>query len=170
MKRILVVDDDAANRYFMAVALRQSGYEVVEAKTGLEALEITEQEPHLARLLWLSTLLDTAITREWVVGMGRLTSAQHLAHLICELYVRLKIIGHADRSFALPFTQSDLGDALGLSVVHVNRKLQELRGAGLVEWRDGRVKIKDFDRLAELARKRAEARGWKSGESAPGEI
>lgn len=114
--------------------------------------QVTEESPHLARMFWLSTTVDGAIQRTWITCLGRRSAEQHLAHLICELYVRLEVAGIAsDMTFAFPVTQAQLGDVLGLSVVHVNRKLQELRAAGLVEWRDGKVTIKDFDRLAGLS-------------------
>jgi CRP-like cAMP-binding protein len=114
--------------------------------------QITEQNPHLARLFWMSTTIDGAIQRTWITCLGRRSAEQHLAHLICELYVRLEVAGVAsDMTFEFPVTQVQLGDVLGLSVVHVNRKLQDLRAAGLVEWRDGKVKIRDFDRLAALS-------------------
>ncbi|TIN16370.1 MAG: winged helix-turn-helix domain-containing protein, partial [Mesorhizobium sp.] len=77
---------------------------------------------------------------------------QHLAHIICELYVRLEIVGLAsDQKFAIPLTQAEMGDVLGLSVVHVNRTLQELRAKDLVIWKDRRIVILDFQRLALLA-------------------
>ncbi len=118
-----------------------------------EAIKVvTETNPHLARMFWLSTVIDGAIQRTWITCLGRRSAEQHLAHLICELYVRLEVAGAAsDFMFEFPVTQAQLGDVLGLSVVHVNRKLQELRAVGLVEWRDGKVKIRDFQRLAQMA-------------------
>jgi CRP-like cAMP-binding protein len=114
--------------------------------------EITERNPHLARLFWLSTTIDGAIQRTWITCLGRRSAEQHLAHLVCELYIRLEAAGIAsDFAFEFPVTQMQLGDVLGLSVVHVNRKLQELRAAGLLEWRDGKVKIRDFERLAKMS-------------------
>lgn len=114
--------------------------------------EITERYPHLARLLWLSTLIDGAIHREWLVAMGRRPAVSHTAHLICELFLRLQAIGRTEgNSFRLPLTQAELGDTLGLSTVHVNRTLQELRAAGLVTWRDQIVTINDWDGLAAMA-------------------
>ena len=113
---------------------------------------VTETSPHLARMFWLSTVIDGAIQRTWITCLGRRSAEQHLAHLICELYVRLEVAGAAsDFMFEFPVTQAQLGDVLGLSVVHVNRKLQELRAAGLVEWRDGKVKIRDFERMAQMS-------------------
>lgn len=114
--------------------------------------DVTARNPHLSRLFWLSTTIDGAIQRTWITCLGRRSAEQHLAHLICELYVRLEAAGIASGfAYEFPITQAQLGDVLGLSVVHVNRKLQELRAAGLVEWRDGKVRIRDFDRLAALS-------------------
>lgn len=114
--------------------------------------KITEEHPHLTRMLWLSTLIDTAIHREWLVALGRLSAAGHLAHLLCELYLRLEVVGLAkDYKFDFPVTQTVLADALGLSTVHVNRVVQELRREGFVAWRGTHVTIKDWDALARLA-------------------
>jgi CRP-like cAMP-binding protein len=114
--------------------------------------EITERHPHLARLLWLSTLIDGAIHREWLVAMGRRPALGQMAHLFCELFLRLQVVGLTDgNSFRLPLTQAELGDTLGLSTVHVNRVAQELRAAGLIGWREQRVTISDWDGLAAAA-------------------
>jgi CRP-like cAMP-binding protein len=84
--------------------------------------------------------------------MGRRSAVEHLAHLLCELYSRLEVMGLVDgASFNLPLTQADLGDALGLSLVHVNRTVRELRQSGLVTWRATRLTIKDWTGLAKLA-------------------
>lgn len=104
-------------------------------------LEWTERHPRLGRLLWQDTLLDGAIFREWVVNVGRRTAYQRVAHLLCELVTRLRALGLArDHGCDLPVTQVELADATGLSPVHVNRVLQELRGDGLIEPR-GRVLV-----------------------------
>lgn len=114
--------------------------------------EITEKHPHLGRLLWLSTLIDGAIHREWLVAMGRRPALNQMAHILCELFVRLQAVGLTqDKSFTLPLTQAELGDALGLSTVHVNRVVQELRGAGLITWRGETLTIEDWPRLEEVA-------------------
>ena len=111
-------------------------------------VRLTENYPHLTRLLWLLTLLDGSIHREWLVGMGRLSATQRTAHLICELYVRLNSVGLAgDCRFALSITQSALADAIGISTVHVNRVLQELRQRRLIDWDGGDLEIKDWDGL-----------------------
>jgi len=110
--------------------------------------EITETHPHLTRMMWLSTLLDAAMHREWLVTLGRLPAPAHLAHLLCELYLRLEAVGAAENySFEFPVTQTLLADALGLSTVHVNRVVQELRREKLITWRGAKVTIPNFDRL-----------------------
>ncbi|HYG30572.1 MAG TPA: Crp/Fnr family transcriptional regulator [Allosphingosinicella sp.] len=112
---------------------------------------ITEEEPHLTRLLWFSTLIDSAIQREKILSVGRRPALSRLAHLLCELRVRLDVVGLAsDGSFALPITQLDLGDATGLTSVHVNRMLKQLRDDRLVTFRGGQVTIHDWPRLQKV--------------------
>jgi CRP-like cAMP-binding protein len=114
--------------------------------------DITERYPHLARLLWLSTLVDSSIHREWLVAMGRRSAREHMAHIVCELFVRLELVGLTQGdTFQMPVTQAELGDTLGISTVHVNRVLQELRGEGLITWRGEKLTIHDFERLKEVA-------------------
>lgn len=113
---------------------------------------ISETHPHLTRLLWLSTVVDAAIHRAWLAAMGRRSTAGQIAHLLCELYVRMKAVERTqDYSFPLPITQADLGDVLGKSTVHVNRALQVLRRDGLLAWKDRKVTILDWDRLVRAA-------------------
>jgi CRP-like cAMP-binding protein len=113
---------------------------------------ITDDHPHLTRVLWLTTLIDGSIHRSWVTAMGRRTAEQHLAHLACELYVRLSRAGFAEgNAFTLPLTQGDMANALGLSSVHVNRVTMELRRKGLIRWRQRVMEVPDFDKLAEFA-------------------
>ena len=118
-----------------------------------EALrEISEKSPHLTRLLWLSTLMDAAIHREWITSMGRRSALERAAHLFCEIYSRLKVVGRTkEMSFKFPLTQAELGDTLGLSLVHVNRVVQSLRSQGLVTWEGRRLTILDWDKLVEVA-------------------
>lgn len=115
-------------------------------------IEVTERHPHLTRLLWLDTIIDAAIHRQWLVAMGRRSGLGHLAHLVCELYLRLQAAGQADDlTFELPLTQTMLGDALGLSTVHVSRLISELRSEGVIAWSGGRIQILDWRRLTEIA-------------------
>ena len=114
--------------------------------------EITEQHPHLTRVYWFGTNLDGAIHREWEVSLGRRTAISKVAHLFCELYVRLGIVGLTDGlSYELALTQMDLAECLGLTSVHINRTLKELREGGLVEFRDRTVAIQDLDGLQRVA-------------------
>jgi CRP-like cAMP-binding protein len=114
--------------------------------------EITEKHPHLTRVYWFGTNLDACIHREWELSLGRRTAIQRMAHLFCELQVRLGIVGLADASgYALPITQAILAECLGLTSVHVNRVLKELRERALVEFRGGRVAIHDLERLQAIA-------------------
>lgn len=114
---------------------------------------LTERFPHLTRMLWLMTLLDGSAQREWLVGMGRLSALERVAHLLCEIYTRLVFVSLAsDNQFNLPITQAALADTIGISTVHVNRVLQELRQGGYLAWDGGMLKILDWDRLVSLAR------------------
>jgi len=111
---------------------------------------ITEQFPHLTRLYWFGTNVDAAIHREWELSLGRRTARGKLAALFCELQLRLQVVGLADeQGYDLPLTQTDLAECTGLTNVHVNRTLKELREAGLVEVQGGRVAILN---LADLRR------------------
>ena len=113
---------------------------------------LTADYPHLTRILWFSTNLDAAIHREWEVSLGRRTALARVAHLFCELYQRLKIVGMTqDHMFELALTQTDISECLGLTSVHVNRTLRALREAGLLEFRGRKVKITDPKGLAEVA-------------------
>ncbi len=93
-----------------------------------EALEeLTRTCPRVAKVFRRDTLIDAAVFREWMLGMGRRSAVTRIAHVLCEVFVRLRAVGLAqERECELPLTQAELGDALGLSTVHVNRSLQEL--------------------------------------------
>lgn len=118
-----------------------------------EAIErIVADHPSIQRAFRWATLVDEAILREWLVGMGQRTADRRMAHLFCELHVRFRTVGLATRSdFNLPLSQSDLGDILGLSQVHVNRMLQNLRGKGLISFNSGKVVMPDAEQLREFA-------------------
>jgi CRP-like cAMP-binding protein len=113
---------------------------------------ITETHPHLGRMLWFSTLLDAAIHREKILSIGRRSAVARIAHIFCELLVRLRLVGLADETgYALPLTQADLADVTGLTSVHVNRMLKKLRDEKLLTFRGGRVSIGDWEGLQRLA-------------------
>jgi CRP-like cAMP-binding protein len=108
--------------------------------------------PRIVRALWWATLVDAAILREWLASMGRRQADQQLAHLLCELLIRLQVVGHATgNSYQLPMTQEELADTLGISAVHVNRVLQLLREDGLIVLQGRTLTIPDVDRLMEFA-------------------
>jgi CRP-like cAMP-binding protein len=108
--------------------------------------------PHLARLFWFTTNMDAAIHREWVLSLGRRSALSRTAHLFCELQVRLGIVGLADETgYPLSLTQTDVAECLGLTAVHVNRVLRELRERGLMEFRNRRVRILDQAGLRRVA-------------------
>jgi CRP-like cAMP-binding protein len=114
--------------------------------------DISENHPHLTRLLGVNIAVDAAVHRQWIVSMGRCSALEHAAHLLCEMFLRLRAVGLTeDDSFKLPLTQAELGDTLGLSTVHVNRVVQELRAQGLITWRGEMLVIDDWERLQELA-------------------
>src|SRR3954449_507073 len=113
--------------------------------------EVLDVSPALAQAFWRETLMQAAIFQEWVVNLGRRDALARLAHILCELTVRLQAMGLArDLSFAIPWTQTDAADACGISSVHANRVIQELRHLGLLEWDSKRVKIHDWDALVKL--------------------
>jgi CRP-like cAMP-binding protein len=113
---------------------------------------ITEKYPRLTRALWWDVAVDGAIFREWMVGIGRRDAQQRIAHLLCELLHRLGAIGLVEKlGYALPLTQTDLGDAVGVTPVHVNRVLRDLRKANVVTFSKHRVEIRDAERLARIA-------------------
>ena len=118
-----------------------------------EKLEaITVDFPHLTRVYWFSTDLDAAIHREWMLSAGRRTAIGRVAHLFCELLVRLEVTGCVeDNSYEFPLTQVQLADCLGLTAVHVNRTLQELRRQGLIELREKRLRILNVPELKRIA-------------------
>jgi CRP-like cAMP-binding protein len=110
-----------------------------------EALtRITVTHPHLTRLLWFSTMIDAAIHREWVFRNSCLSAVKRMANFFCEMNRRLEFIGLSDgKGFTLALTQVDLGDACGLTSVHVNRVLRELRERELMLFKGGGVTILD---------------------------
>lgn len=111
-------------------------------------LDLTETYPRIGRALWRTTLLDAAVFRQWLVGIGRRSAHARIAHLLCEMRLRLDAVGLSrNGSYDLPVTQMELADALGLSAVHVNRTLQALRSEGLITLQGGKVTIEDWDGL-----------------------
>jgi CRP-like cAMP-binding protein len=104
----------------------------------------------IADVFWRDTLIDAAIYREWMAGIGRRDAHARIAHLLCELFLRLKAVGltHGD-AYEMPITQAELADLLGLSTVHVNRTLQQLRGSGIISTSREKVVIRNWNKLQE---------------------
>jgi CRP-like cAMP-binding protein len=122
---------------------------VIPAET---IISLTDHHPRIARGLWWSTLVDEAITREWVINVGQREAFERVAHLICEMFVRLRAVGLTNGlNFDFPVTQTELGDTTGLTMVHTNRMLQELRAQGLISLKGRKLTILDLDRLANLS-------------------
>jgi CRP-like cAMP-binding protein len=105
----------------------------------------------IAKLFW-SFSSDSAVYAEHIVDLGRRSALERIAHFFLELLIRLQAVGLADeRSYRIPLTQELIGDALGLSIPHVNRVLRRLREDKLVVVEEQRVTIKDIEALSELA-------------------
>ena len=106
-------------------------------------LELTER-PAIARALWWASLVDEAVLREWLLNIGARPAEERIAHLLCELLVRLRTVGlSSDGVYELPLTQTDLADTVGLTHIHVNRMLQRLRAAGAITLKGNRLVIHD---------------------------
>lgn len=135
----------------------------VQALTRIELARIDRQalrdlaadRPAIGQALWHESLVEGAISREWIANIGRRSARGRTAHLMCEVAVRSERAGMGERSdFELPMTQEQLGDALGLTAVHVNRTLRSMQDDGLIrrskrsvavaDWR-GLVAEADFD-------------------------
>lgn len=112
---------------------------------------VVQARPAVAEALWRDTLIDAAIAREWVVNVGRRGATERIAHLLCEFAARRNVAGlGAIEHFELPMTQEQIGDATGLTGVHVNRKLHDLQRMGVIA-RDRRdLHIRDWARLKRI--------------------
>lgn len=111
---------------------------------------LVETHPNIALAFWRDAVAEGGVYRQWLTSIGRRTAKQRLAHVICETFARMEAVGQADSGqFHFPVTQGQLGDALGLSSVHINRTLQELRNDGLLTWKGTVVTILEPERLRE---------------------
>ena len=128
----------AINRCEMAIVPRAALLDLIAAR------------PAIRLAVWIDTLVDASIFREWVVNVGRRDSRARIAHLLCELALRLKNIGEGDDRFDFPLTQEQLADATGLTAVHTNRTLQSLRRAGLIQLSNGILQVLDWKELCEV--------------------
>ncbi|TQS74035.1 Crp/Fnr family transcriptional regulator [Rhodobacteraceae bacterium] len=132
----------------------------IEPVTDIEVTEIRVQDlldafartPRLATAVLWAASRDEAMVVEHLVGIGRRDAFQRMAHFLLELGERLTLVGLGSKAgYACPLTQYLLADALGLSAVHVNRVLRQLREAGMVTFRDGLVVFDNYDRLTDFA-------------------
>ena len=114
--------------------------------------QLTERRPRVAQALRWQELVGSSIQREWLLNIGQRSAVERLAHLFVELYVRWRAVGFArDLMLDFPVTQTDLADATGLTSVHINRTLQELRRKGLIELTRRELRILDLQRLMQRA-------------------
>ncbi len=110
--------------------------------------KLCERHYRIAKAFWRETLIDGAIFREWMTSIGQREAYSRIAHLLCEMMVRLRAVGLVNGySCNWPITQAEVGDALGIVTVHVNRVLQEMRADGLIELSGDRLNIPDWETL-----------------------
>ena len=128
----------------------------IGAITAMRVAQITREEmdaltaahPRVTQALWWDDLVTAAVQREWTLNVGQRTAYERIGHLIAELFFRLRVVGLTDGdSFDFPVTQTDIADATGLTSVHVNRTIKELRADGLLIMERRRVTLPDLDRL-----------------------
>lgn len=113
---------------------------------------LMERRPRIAKAMYISQLVDEGTMRAWITSMGRRTSTERVAHLMCEFYLRARNIGLTNEaSLSLPMSQILLADALGMTNVHINRVLKELRIAGAMALRRGSLDIVDPDLMVRIA-------------------
>lgn len=113
---------------------------------------VADDHPRLAVAFWRRLLVDAATQREWTLSNGQRSALERIAHLFCECFHRLRAVGLAGpSSYAFPLTQTDVAEATGLTPVHVNRTLQEMRATGLIVLKERMLDIPDPDLLADRA-------------------
>lgn len=114
--------------------------------------ELTSRNSRLAKALWWASLVMEAVEREWIVNLGQREAVERLAHLLCELFYRLRAVGLTQgNSYHLPATQSELAETTGMSPVHVNRSVKDLRDAGLIQQHGRTLTLPDLPRLEAFA-------------------
>ena len=119
-------------------------------RTALE--EVAFARPPVGKALWLETLVDGSIFREWIINVARRDARERIAHFLCEFAVRLEAAGLAETTrYELPMTQEELADTLGLTSVHVNRMLRALGEEGLIRRNRRSVRVQNWSKLARAA-------------------
>lgn len=116
-----------------------------------EIIRVAFERPAVGRAMWIDTLVDASIHREWIASVGRRNAHTRIAHLLCEFALRMKHAGLGEETgYHLPMTQEQLGDATGLTSVHVNRTIKSLEREGLIERVGPRsITIGDWKKLAD---------------------
>jgi CRP-like cAMP-binding protein len=115
-------------------------------------LDVIDSHPRIARAMWVDTLIDASIFREWIMNIGRRDARERLAHIFCEFALRLEVAGLGSTSgYELPMTQEQLADSSGLTAVHVNRTLKSMEADGLIQRERRFVMIPDWNRLRDVA-------------------
>ena len=113
---------------------------------------LTAISSNLTKAFWWTQLVDEGVLRATIVSMGRRSSLARVAHLLCELSLRMRNIGLVGAEpYEMPFSQIVLADAVGLTPVHVNRVVSELRRAGALEVTPATLIIASLSRIAEIA-------------------
>jgi len=132
------------------VQMLTAGKIAIVQRDGISRLAF--ERPTIGRALWIDTLVDASIFREWIANVGRRDARTRIAHLLCEFALRLKVAGLGEQNnYELPMTQDQLADATGLTSVHVNRTLRGLEADGLIERPNPRViEIGDWRKLADV--------------------
>ncbi|MDP1028176.1 Crp/Fnr family transcriptional regulator [Sphingomonas sp. KR1UV-12] len=126
--------------------------EVVQLEHG--ALQrLIRERPMVGQALWIDSLVEASIFREWVTNVGRRNARARIAHLLCEFAVRMRVSGLTDEAGRcdLPMTQEELGDAVGLTSVHVNRTLRGLEAEGLIQRDKRRISFDDWQAISQIA-------------------
>jgi CRP-like cAMP-binding protein len=114
--------------------------------------QLGDEHPRVLRALWWDSLLTASIQREWLVSVGQRNAVESLAHLACELFLRLKMVGLAENGLCrFPLTQSDIGDALGMTQPHVSRTVKDLNATGVATIQRGTLRVNDLAGLRNLA-------------------
>ncbi len=127
--------------------------DVTYARFPAKALrQIAQQRPQVAEALWRDTLIDASIFREWVLNVGRRDAKARIAHMLCEFAVRREAAGlGSPERFDLPMSQEQIGDATGLTSVHVNRMLRALAEDGVIARDNRTIHIVDWDQMRRIA-------------------
>lgn len=113
--------------------------------------DLAFERANVGKAMWYETLVDASIFREWTLNVGRRKARERTAHMLCEFALRLEVAGLGEQChYELPMTQDELGDALGLTPIHVNRTLKALEAERLIQRTRRSVRIPDWKALAKV--------------------